>query len=214
MDTEEKLKALEREARRDRNVIRWLCALLILSATMWLATSVFFSRDTVTAWNLADETRTRKLVIIDELGRERIKIGEIEDSNFAIGVYDKEGNLCTFVGVYDEQGVPLLVMRDKNGRVRIGMGVTSDGTPIFQILDNNENPRIEMKVTENKPVLAMYDDKKKTRIYMSVEDENGPRLTMYDGDSKPRVDMKVTSKQGPKVTMYDDKGNVIWFAPR
>lgn len=229
MTIEERLEALEKEARRSRKIVRWLSALFILCVAAWIATSVFLPQGMIVARDVADEIRTRKLVVVDEMGRDGIVI----DAN-RLAIYDKEGNSRIVANLLN-RSVPFLSIYDETGNPRIYMGIGKDGVPTLGITNAQQVRQIEMKALEYTPYIGvydvdgdmrvsigltygipelnMYDKRKKLRITLSSS-LIGPVMSMLGEDENPSIFMFLSDQRGAAgLEIYDKQGDIIWSTP-
>lgn len=109
MTTEERLECLEKEAQRNRKVIRWFGVLLGLCIGAWLATGVFFPQGLI-AQDVTDLIRAKQFYMVDERGMPRIVmlvhegepilnlLDEATSPRFAIALHEGEPSMA----MYDE----------------------------------------------------------------------------------------------------------------
>lgn len=80
---------------------------------------------------------------------------------------EKQSN--AFVLSVFPDGTAALILRDAQGRNRIGIGIREDGRPVIS-MDEDAN-------------LIMRDNKGRNRVVLGASTEGGPRLTLYDEKS-------------------------------
>jgi len=135
MTIEERLENLEKEARRNRKVIRWLGVLLGLCMSLWLATGVFFPQGLV-AQDVAEVIRAREFHVVDERGEPRVWLG-VDEAGPALGIYDERGNLRIGLGV--DEATPTMFMLDERENTRAGLIVDAEYGPMLSLLDERGN---------------------------------------------------------------------------
>ena len=84
---------------------------------------------------------------------------------------------------------PGLILRDEDGRGRIGLGVTANGDANLQLTSKDSNS-----------------------IDLRVKNDGTRGLRIQDEHWRPRVTLWVTPRE-TEVLLYDEHGKVIWRAP-
>ena len=100
---------------------------------------------------------------------------------------------------------PALQMRDKEGRLRVSVHVSSSGATYFQLFDSNETSRVGIAVSkEGEPTIDMEDSAGQTRINIMVDNDQ-PAIAIYDGKGMSRAEIQVDEK-GPFFRLLDPNG--------
>ena len=137
MTIEERVERLERQnttlACANRRLWLWMLGLAIAAGLGVLVGTR--SQD-------PQEMTLRKLVIVDEEGRERIVLGGKDDRNAAsIQLSDKDGNE-RIMAVTRPDGVAMVSHSDKNGEIRIRAKTRPDGLASVTHRDKDGKLRI------------------------------------------------------------------------
>ena len=105
-----------------------------------------------------------------------------------------------------------LVIRDKEGRVRIDMGTWKDGSPRLLFAGASGTPRLEIRVgAGDVPSIEMLDEDRKVRLSMDVG-ETGPTLSLRDKDEKPRAMLMLGNDGSPGLSLHDVTGGLRLMA--
>jgi hypothetical protein len=122
--------------------------------------------------------------IVDDTGREIILIGSKKEEGTGIRILNKVGKRVVGIGITADEGGSGILVADKEGRPRIGMGMDK-GIPSLAMTNENE-----------KKILAMGGDMK------------GYGLVVMDENEVERVGMGF-NKGDTGVVIYDDKGQYV-----
>ncbi|HYV56632.1 MAG TPA: hypothetical protein VE911_03765 [Candidatus Nitrosopolaris sp.] len=80
--------------------------------------------------------------------------------------------------------VEKLVLRDKNGVARIGLGLFEDGSPGLMLTDANRKGGVALSLAEDgSSAISFYDAEGRTRARLSMHPD-GPALSFYNPDGK------------------------------
>jgi len=80
--------------------------------------------------------------------------------------------------------VEKVVLRDKNGVARIGMGLFEDGSPGLMLTDANRKGGVALSLAEDgSSAISFYDAEGRTRARLSMHPD-GPALSFYNADGK------------------------------
>jgi len=198
MTIEERLEAPEKEARRSRKMVRWLSALFILCVAAWIATSVFLPQGMVIARDVANEIRARKLVVVDEMGKERIVMNATPEPELIA---------CDANGVprftITNSIVPTLYLFDKSERKRIAIEVFSISIypPVLAMFDKDENLRIGATSSYSYYAGTISHDNShlsisETKLYLCDQDFTGfASLILNNIDGIDDVDLRLEDKK-------------------
>lgn len=103
--------------------------------------------------------KARRLVIVDERGKEHIRLGELPDGTPGIALFNDAGKMLVGIGALPV-GLTALSLHDREGRVRMWFLVLPDGKVIFRLNDATGKGRIVFSVLpKGKPALRLYDEK-------------------------------------------------------
>ncbi|MFC1552490.1 hypothetical protein ACFL6P_08000 [Candidatus Latescibacterota bacterium] len=152
MTTEERISKLEQEIYRTKRINRLIAFLFIgVCLSLWL----FGGVNSTAQQGVADEIRARKIILVDNVDRNRIVLDAENDKDTAE-----------------------LTFYDENKSARLLLGVNDERSELT-FYDEREIPRIFLVVTEEDEGIEMYDEKFNPRVYLGVNDEKGC-LDIYD----------------------------------
>lgn len=171
---------------------------------------------------VAEEVRSRKLVVVDEQGTERASLDDL-----GLRIADEQGKgqavigpdamlLRTLLWIGDEQGrivefnamgVAFFDGRGKR-RARVGVGLRDDA-PHLVLFDAQENPRASLSLKgDGAPGLDLLDAQGKARAALGVLPDGVPGLGLADAQGKVRAGLRESS-----LVLFDKDGKVLWRAP-
>jgi hypothetical protein len=107
--------------------------------------------------DLANEVRTRALVVVDKEGKPRMDLRVAVDDSMHLALMDREGLNRISLSVLSHQGSHVMLM-DQDGRARVGLSVLADGRPGLSLYDGAAKPQLRLGVfPDGTPGLALYD---------------------------------------------------------
>lgn len=133
-------------------------------------------------------------------------------------------------------GSPGLQFNDRNGKLRVVLGVVGD-TPHLHLLDTDDKTRIALSVdTDGSPVPALngpdgkpqalfgvLDDgslslvlshgQSKAAAVLGVLADGSPWLDLNDANGKMRATFSLRADGSPVLALCDQYGRVLWNAP-
>jgi hypothetical protein len=149
MTTEERLTALEQKLAATRRRFRWLLVGLALGlgalVLVWVAQG---------GGAAVNEVRARRLVLVDNEGRERAALEMIEDVPM-LSLRNAAGNIRAALDVTPEG--PTLSLCDAAGKFRAALSVDADG-PMLSLADETATPRVVLGVDADGPGLCLTDE--------------------------------------------------------
>ena len=171
-----RIERLERQNNRLQKVliilVLGLSALVIMGAKAGLQDGRF------------NELTAEKITIVDTQGNKLIEIGTDESRGTGIRILNGAGRPLVGIGVAADGGGSGLLISDKMGRGRFGLGM-DEGIPSLALTDEN-----------GKKIIALGGD------------ERGYGLVIMDGNEVERAG--VGYKEGSTgIALYDDKGQYI-----
>ncbi|MFC1551568.1 hypothetical protein ACFL6P_03275 [Candidatus Latescibacterota bacterium] len=165
MTTEERLNKLEREVDRTKRINRVLVLLLFgVCLSLWL----FGGVNSTAQQGVADEIRARKVLLVDNVDRNRIVL-DAEKDMADITFYDENKSARLLIGVNNERSE--LTFYDEMEIPRIFLVVSEEDEGI-EMYDENYNPRVYMGVNDEKVGLDIYDESGTLRVNMDEEGIN------------------------------------------
>jgi hypothetical protein len=190
MTTDERLERLERELTMAKRHNRWLIAIAgTIILTLFLARIFSGNENTIQAQAQGSEGKVivaNKFILQDETSRTRAVLST-------------------------DKGNALLVMSDRNGKLRVLLD-TSNDRPGLALFDEEKNVRAVISLNKDVSSLDLHGKSGTGGITLSVI-EHGVGLTLLDERKKPRVGLGFAKDSGPLLQMFDEKGKPFWSAP-
>lgn len=151
-----------------------------------------------------------------------------------LGTPEEHGTPDSAVSPRDTLEAERLVLRDKEGRVRIELDADDEGNPAISLRDPEGTNRLRILLAqgkfseittyseqgqplttlaeaENEPgdsFLAFYDKNQKGRIDLGVETDGGSYLRLLDGNQNVRARMVLDAEGTSEVATLDHQGRV------
>ena len=115
MTTEERLAKVERELRRVKRWSGWLLVGLALALGVSVLVAIFGPEKAGLQFgaSVVNKVRTRRVVLVDDEGRERARLAMTEDGGPGLALFDQAGEKRAALGV-DADG-PKIVLFDPAG---------------------------------------------------------------------------------------------------
>lgn len=127
-------------------------------------------------------------------------------------VVDEQGKMRAGLGISSD-GKPKLHFYDSEGKTRIGLGVSRSGAPALAMIDAQERVRFGFLVQPGGiPALTMADSQGRTRVGLVLHSNGSPGLVMTDYQEKQRIGLGV-DRGTPLMQFNDAQGKTIWSAP-
>lgn len=129
-------------------------------------------------------------------------------------IKDKEGNKRMFHTA--EEGMPALIMIDKEGDLRMGLLITeSQDNGIFLTEKEGEiQLALYSSATDNNYGLAYYEgDPDTQRMFLSLQPGKGYGLNILDRKGNLRTFYGFSDMGEFKLAFWDEDGNEIWKVP-
>lgn len=123
----------ERVARLERERLQWRLGAVAAVAALF---AVAFTH----ASQVIDEVRTRQLVIVDQYGKIRARLGCAPNGSVGLSLWDAEGKVRAGLGLLSD-GSPHLSLADAKGKLRAALAVLPDEGPSLSLLDANGKVR-------------------------------------------------------------------------
>ncbi len=174
---------------------------------------------------IAEEIRAKKIVLVDEQGKEVIVMDSLNNNVSRINIFDSKGKIRLCLGAVD--GNPILGMNDPNGnnRLRLTADDTSsllslsdskgnlrlylaadDAISRLSLGDPNGNLRLDLMADDASSLLSLSDSKGNHRLGLSASD-TGSMLSLRDSNEKNRLGL-VADDASSSLSLRDSKGNV------
>jgi len=128
---------------------------------------------------------------------------------------DKNGKARLGCGVSDD-GRMTLAISDKDGNVRIGFGVLPDGSPSLDFYDTNNKARMVLGLKDDSPFLVFNDNNEIHRILVRQSSKGVSHIDFNDERGKLRAafgDAQIGSKIESSLVFFNPAGDLLWKAP-
>ena len=116
---------------------------------------------------------------------------------------DENGKVQAVLGVANDS--PFLNLSDKNGKLRVGLGVTMGMVPSLSLFDDNGNPRAGLMVIKDSSILNLSDANGHVRANLGTT-KNGGNVLLMDENGKVRASL--AGGTNPAVQLSDENGRV------
>ena len=145
--------------------------------------------------------------IVDDTGREIILIGSKKEEGTGMRILNKAGKRVVGIGITADEGGSGILVADKEGRPRIGMGM-DEGVPSLAMTNENEKKILAMGGDMMGYGFVVMDENEVERAGMGVKEGN-VGVVIYD-DMGQYVRGMIRQKNGTHYTSYmDEKGKEI-----
>ena len=145
--------------------------------------------------------------IVDDTGREIILIGSKKEEGTGMRILNKAGKRVVGIGITADEGGSGILVADKEGRPRIGMGM-DEGVPSLAMTNENEKKILAMGGDMTGYGFVVMDENEVERAGMGVKEGN-VGVVIYD-DKGQYVRGMIRQKNGTHYTSYvDENGKEI-----
>jgi len=145
--------------------------------------------------------------IVDDAGREIILIGSKKEDGTGMRILNKAGKRIVGIGITADEGGSGILVADKEGRPRIGMGM-DEGVPSLAMTNENEKKILAMGGDMMGYGFVVMDENEVERAGMGVKEGN-VGVVIYD-DKGQYVRGMIRQKNGTHYTSYvDENGKEI-----
>jgi hypothetical protein len=145
--------------------------------------------------------------IVDDTGREIILIGSKKEEGTGMRILNKAGKRVVGIGITADEGGSGILVADKEGRPRIGMGM-DEGVPSLAMTNENEKKILAMGGDMMGYGFVVMDENEVERAGMGVKEGN-VGVVIYD-DKGQYVRGMIRQKNGTHYTSYmDENGKEI-----
>jgi len=145
--------------------------------------------------------------IVDDTGREIILIGSKKEEGTGMRILNKAGKRIVGIGITADEGGSGILVADKEGRPRIGMGM-DEGVPSLAMTNENEKKILAMGGDMMGYGFVVMDENEVERAGMGVKEGN-VGVVIYD-DKGQYVRGMIRQKNGTHYTSYmDENGKEI-----
>ena len=154
-ESEDRIERLEREMQRLRSWILVLAIALIAGCALGAAQG------------MPDELTLRKLIIVDDDGKERIVAGRAGGGAVALTHYDRDGQ-ARIAAVTFPTGEANLSHYDGDGQMRIAAMTNANGEAAVSQLDRNGKVRISAQTLPDGSAMLGLNDGKEQPVWSRV----------------------------------------------
>jgi len=145
--------------------------------------------------------------IVDDTGREIILIGSKKEEGTGMRILNKAGKRVVGIGITADEGGNGILVADKEGRPRIGMGM-DEGVPSLAMTNENEKKILAMGGNMMGYGFVVMDENEVERAGMGFKEGN-VGVVIYD-DKGQYVRGMIRQKNGTHYTSYmDENGKEI-----
>ena len=191
---------------------------------------LFITHDTIkTAYvDLGDKNGSPDLTLFDKNKKERLFVGEDNESkSWLIGLSDNNGKEKLSMGanineswikftndknreivrLFNAGDATELQLKDKNGKLRLVIGVGDTDDPFMGFIDKYGVRRARICIGQTgTPNIDLTDEQGKQRIVLGMDAYGSPHLTLFSKDEKQRFSFSLMADGTPVSTVYDDNG--------
>ena len=160
---------------------------------------------------ISDEIRTRKLVLTDKAGSDRVVLESGEDGAPILSLRDGRGSLRIALTTFDD-GMTSLVFVDNEGTKRLAIGTMADGSPLIHMFDRSGSGRVDFALHEDQPVLTFMHGKERLAVGISAIDE-GCDFSLHDSKGTVRAQIRLGLDGKVEFKLNDGSGKTLFQAP-
>ena len=161
--------------------------------------------------DVAEEIRAKKIVLVNEQGKEVIVMENINNVSRII-ISDSKGKTLFVLGATD--GSSILGMLDSNGNNRLSLIADDEGSR-FDLWDIKGKKLLALGATDGSSMLCMWDSKEILRLALGSSDaeDNGGILQIYNKTNESIVQLHADEYGNGKVGAYNRKGEGRTLTP-
>ncbi|MCP4590267.1 MAG: hypothetical protein GY842_05965 [bacterium] len=179
--------------------------LLLIAVCLWLgsgALSTAHSEDETAP----AEVRASRFVVVDDEGKKRAEFGVLEDGEAKMVVWNQTRSTAVTVGM-GRTGMPRITLENSKAEALLDLGILDDQYPVFVMRDANGRRRLGAMVpADGTTAIGLYDTKKGNRCTVSVGQDGDPSITLKDSRGKIRAGLMVASDGTCALDLFDAKG--------
>ncbi|MDE0208153.1 MAG: hypothetical protein OXP66_19230 [Candidatus Tectomicrobia bacterium] len=188
-----------RLARLERSNRRW--KLLATSALALLGLALFLGAKRADRQPVADELRTRALLLVDEQGTPLARLGRLPHGALGLGFYD-DGRRSRILLSVNEDGTSSLNLFSKGGRSGALLSASRTGGASLRLLDGN---------WKNRATVATWPN---GSPFLRFADHNGrDRILLGSTELKVTPSGELVERSAPRVLFFDADESILWQAP-
>ena len=104
---------------------------------------------------------------------------------------------------------PWLLLKDTNGKIRLGLTLSDGASPSVVLMDPNGKTRASLILSDNAtPALGLCDQNGKPRVSLTLSDTGDARLAFLDGDGKPNALLSMANGASQMI-LVDEDGDAV-----
>jgi len=185
-----------------------LAALMLLSGFAGGIFSNIFLLQWAQATNKTEKEITAQAFnLVDEHGKFRGGLTFSRDGCPTVGFVDESGNAAAYFSLASDG--PIIAFHDNKNRIRLSLGLDSEGNPGLFFADDRKKPKMGIAVNNNgDPCIVLYDHDNTGRLIMNVHNK-APQIGFIEGMKS--VDFALTTRtdgQGGLV-MQNKHGQIV-----
>lgn len=198
---DERIERLEKQNRRLQKTLILMSlsvvALVIMGAKAGLQDAQF------------GKITARQITIVDTQGNKVIEIGVDKSAGTGMRIINGEGTQLVGLGIAADEGGSGLLIRDKQGRARFGLGMDR-GVPSVALTDENGKKIIGLGGDQNGYGLVIMDGNEVERAGIGHKEGN-TGIVIYDKNGQYLRGMVSEADGGHYSSYIDSKGNEVIF---
>lgn len=185
--------------------MRWSAMILLpVAACLWLGSGVLRTARSE-GTSVPNEIRATKFVVVDDTGKMRAEFGIMEDHEAGMVIWNEKKTAAVAVSV-DHSGMPNIVFQNSKREALLELAMLDDKYPAFIMRDADGKRRLGMVVTESGLVtLRLYDTKKKDRCAISLGPDGDPRIVLRDKRGNVRASLILDEKGTSALVLFNRK---------
>jgi hypothetical protein len=149
----------------------------------------------------------KEIIIVDDAGQELIGIGFRKETGTGIRILNKAGKRVVGTGITADEGGSGILVADKEGRPRIGMGM-DEGVPSLAMVNEKGKKTIALGGDYRGYGLVIMDENEVERAGLGFKEGN-TGVVIYD-DHGIYVRGMIRQKNGAHYSSYvDENGNEV-----
>jgi hypothetical protein len=146
----------------------------------------------------ARAVETRELVLRDEAGRVRARLGTTADGVARLALVDRDGRARLRMSLLAD-GSPGVTFSDAAGRTRAVLGVLPDQTTSLVIADRGGRTRAVLGYSPDETVELVFADREgTTRAALGVSNGGLPALTLLEDAPRPAAPVEEPVAESPE----------------
>ena len=152
------------------------------------------------------EVRASRFVVIDDHGKERGELGLLPGGQVGVVIRGKDSGTALSL-YFDDKGMPRFEFQNSKGEALLDLGLLDDQSPAFVMRDGEGRRRLGIIVTPRQTVaIGLYDMDKVDRCSIAVGADGHPQIALKDEAGRLRGSIMLDSKGECALDLYDREG--------